>query len=97
MSSLLQFALKKDSLVFLGLVEMQTKRAFKLQVLDACALISRPFAVYANSFLGSLNARSHIRNTSTNSGRAYTSENGRTGEFSLPGSRMPVVRSTLSL
>ncbi|KAI0757615.1 hypothetical protein C8Q80DRAFT_1265506 [Daedaleopsis nitida] len=69
------FALKKNSLVFLGLVEMQTK-------------------LYSNSFLGSLNARSHIRNASTNSGRAYTSENGRTGEFSLPGSRIPVIEVT---
>ncbi|KAI0654681.1 hypothetical protein C8Q70DRAFT_514348 [Cubamyces menziesii] len=37
------FATQKQSLVFLGLVEIQAK-------------------LYANSFLGSLNARSHIRN-----------------------------------
>ncbi|KAI0788094.1 hypothetical protein C8Q74DRAFT_654254 [Fomes fomentarius] len=69
------FATKKSSLVFLGLVEIQTK-------------------LYANSFLGSLNARSHIRNASTFSGgRAFSSDRG--GEFSLTSPRAaPVIEVT---
>ncbi|TFK81081.1 hypothetical protein K466DRAFT_604795 [Polyporus arcularius HHB13444] len=45
--SVILYATQKESLVFLGLVEIQGK-------------------LYANSFLGSLNARSHIRNKVSN-------------------------------
>ncbi|CDO74202.1 hypothetical protein BN946_scf185043.g254 [Trametes cinnabarina] len=45
--SVILYATQTDSLVFLGLVEIQGK-------------------LYANSFLGSLNARSHIRNKNNN-------------------------------
>ncbi|KAI0353799.1 hypothetical protein OH77DRAFT_1522330 [Trametes cingulata] len=62
------FAVKKTSLVFLGLVMIQTK-------------------LYANSLLGSLNARSHIR--SKGSRPTYTSSS--SSGFRITTPRIPVV------
>ncbi|KAI0364765.1 hypothetical protein BV20DRAFT_974067 [Pilatotrama ljubarskyi] len=62
------FAVKKTSLVFLGLVMIQTK-------------------LYANSLLGSLNARSHIR--SKGSRPTYSSAS--TSGFRVTSPRIPVV------
>ncbi|RPD74668.1 hypothetical protein L226DRAFT_560784 [Lentinus tigrinus ALCF2SS1-7] len=52
--SVILYATQKQSLVFLGLVEIQGK-------------------LYANSFLGSLNARSHIRNKANPAAQQYPS------------------------
>ena len=88
--------MKKSSLVFLGLVEVQTKRTISITVhfpfppVLTCLLIT----VYANSFLGSLNARSHIRNASTLSAGAFSSDR---GEFSITSPRAPVVRLPVCL
>ncbi|EJF56506.1 hypothetical protein BD309DRAFT_277690 [Dichomitus squalens] len=61
------FAVQKNSLTFLGLVEIQAK-------------------LYANSFLGSLNAREHIRSKSV---RTYTSSVG--SNFRIGNPRVPML------
>ncbi|KAI0759570.1 hypothetical protein BD413DRAFT_271507 [Trametes elegans] len=63
-----QFAVKKSSLVFLGLVMIQAK-------------------LYANSLLGSLNARAHIRNK----GSRPTYSTGSSSGFRVTSPRIPVV------
>ncbi|OJT13896.1 hypothetical protein TRAPUB_9565 [Trametes pubescens] len=64
-----QFAVKKSSLVFLGLVMIQTK-------------------LYANSLLGSLNARAHMRSKGSR-GNTYSSASSSGYRVATP--RVPVV------
>ncbi|KAI0648834.1 hypothetical protein C8Q79DRAFT_903326 [Trametes meyenii] len=66
---LVLFAVKKTSLVFLGLVMIQTK-------------------LYANSLLGSLNARSHMRNKGSRT--TYTASTSSSG-FRFTAPHAPVV------
>ncbi|KAL1949775.1 hypothetical protein VTO73DRAFT_8656 [Trametes versicolor] len=71
------FATQKQSLTFLGLVEIQAK-------------------LYSNSFLGSLNARAHIRNKN-NPGAQYPSFEFSSGNgfraAGPPQSQVPVIRT----
>ncbi|TFK91565.1 hypothetical protein K466DRAFT_582693 [Polyporus arcularius HHB13444] len=73
------FALKKDSLIFLGFFAIETK-------------------LYANSFLGSLNARSHLRNAGSHNGRLQSSRTRPGIQFSIPTtqghSQGPVIEIT---
>ncbi|TFK91573.1 hypothetical protein K466DRAFT_482495 [Polyporus arcularius HHB13444] len=51
--------------------------------------------LYANSFLGSLNARGHIRGTLVSKNRMFNSSGSRGIQFSLPTAQGPVVRIQL--
>ncbi|KAI0694314.1 hypothetical protein C8T65DRAFT_57246 [Cerioporus squamosus] len=50
--------------------------------------------LYANSFLGSLNARSHIRSTLVSKTRMFNSSGSRNIQFSLPTAHGPVIEVT---
>ena len=67
-----QFAFDKNSLAFLGLVEIQAKREWR----KYAAQLRLPLTlsvVYANSFLGSLNARAHMRDARIKGVTTYSS------------------------
>ena len=92
-----QFAFKKGSLIFLGLFAIQTKRTSRPVSPRTHAHPSSHPAVYANSFLGSLNARAHIRNASQNTGGRMFSSNSRGPEFTISAPRVRRLATTLSL
>ena len=93
-STYLQFAVQKNSLTFLGLVETQAKRmSFRTRILLAPAPLPAhnstccspfPDTVYSNSFLGSLNARGHIRSKSVRTFSSSAASNFRVGTARVP-------------
>ena len=87
-----QFATKKNSLVFLGLVAIETKR-MSIQPQVAHAISSFFAAVYANSLLGSLNVRAYIRGPDPTTGIVLSTAFGATGLSTIP--RETTVRPPL--